>query len=208
MVSLVRARHTATMRSSICLVVVPLLLTRCSCDEPAPSVDEGEGESSEGEGDVVGEGEGDVVGEGEGEGVGEGEGEGEGDVGEGEGEGEGDVGEGEGEGGLVDGGVVDIALFVDDNCEVTATPSSISVAPGTGFYARFTNLPSSDIETNIDKIDRFNSVPLVIDLAPGEVFNDDIREWCGIERGTFSFRFNPCGAALFTFLDVDCDNTN
>ncbi len=91
---------------------------------------------------------------------------------------------------------------------MTATPSSIAVPPGTGFYARFTNLASSDIATNIDKIDRFNQVPLVIDLEPGQVFEDDIRQWCGIERGTFSFRFNPCGAALFTFLDVDCDNTD
>ena len=170
------------MRTAIVIVSL-LLLARCSCDEAAPDDDGGEGDEGEGEGD---------------------EGEGEGDEGEGD-EGEGDEGEGED---VVDGSVVDISLFVDDTCVVTATPASIAVAPGTGFYARFTNLASSDIETNIDKIDRFNQVPLVIDLAPGEVFDDDIRRWCGIERGTFSFRFDPCGGSVFTFLDVDCDNTD
>ncbi|HEY1098625.1 MAG TPA: hypothetical protein VGF99_06840, partial [Myxococcota bacterium] len=77
----------------------------------------------------------------------------------------------------------------------------------TSFFAHFTNLSSSDIATDIAKIDAFNSVPLVLDLEPGETFEDDIRRWCGQERGTFSFRFDPCGAAVLSYLDVDCDDT-
>jgi hypothetical protein len=91
---------------------------------------------------------------------------------------------------------------------VIANPSSIAVAPGVGFYATFVNLVASDIETNIDKIDQFNSVPLVIGLPPGDTYADTIREWCGIFTGTFSFRFDPCGGSVFTYLDVDCDNTS
>ena len=81
------------------------------------------------------------------------------------------------------------------------------VTTNTGFFVSFTNLASSDIETNIDKIDSFNSVPLIIGLPPGDTY-DNALEWCGQELGTFSFRFDPCGASLFTFLDVDCDDTN
>lgn len=64
------------------------------------------------------------------------------------------------------------------------------------------NDPASAAPVDVDKIDPFNQVPILIGMEPGESHHDEIRQWCGQFSGTFSFRITGCFEP--GFLPVDC----
>jgi hypothetical protein len=99
--------------------------------------------------------------------------------------------------------VFDVLIFVDDTCEVTTTPASITVPLGTDFTVNWINSAASAADADVDKIDEFNQVPIVIGLEPGSSYHDTVREWCGtLFTGTFDFRITGCFDP--TYLPVDC----
>jgi hypothetical protein len=101
------------------------------------------------------------------------------------------------------GGVLDVHILAADTCDIVTVPVSITVPLGTEFTVNWINVPDSEVEVDVDKIDRFNEVPILIGLAPGESYHDDIREWCGtLFTGTFRFRITSCFEPHF--IDVDC----
>lgn len=75
-------------------------------------------------------------------------------------------------------GVLDVLINAHNTCTIATSPASITVPEGTSFTVRWVNLGVSDVEVDIDKIDSFNQVPLIIGLEPGMSWHDDIRQWC------------------------------
>ena len=84
-----------------------------------------------------------------------------------------------------------------------ARPASISVSAGTEFTVNWINTASSASNVDIDKIDQYNQVPLIIGLEPNNSWHDTIREWCGIYTGTFSFRITGCYNPHY--INVNCN---
>jgi hypothetical protein len=118
---------------------------------------------------------------------------------------------GTGEGGAGAGGsggsggtqVLDVSIFVANDCEVSTTPASITVPLGTSFTVNWTNLGASASPADVDKIDQYNQVPIVIGLAEGESYHDTVREWCGqLFTGIFWFRITGCYDPYL--LEVNC----
>ncbi|WP_394848761.1 hypothetical protein LZC95_15055 [Pendulispora brunnea] len=100
-------------------------------------------------------------------------------------------------------GVLDVHIRVSNTCRTQATPPSYSVSAGSTFTVDWINDADSEYPVNIDKIDRFNTVPIVLGLEPGQSYHDDIRAWCGQYTGTFSFRItSPCDRI---YIPVDCN---
>ncbi len=100
-------------------------------------------------------------------------------------------------------GVIDVMIFVQNNCDVVTTPASIAVPMGTGFTVNWIHAPGSNSNADIAKIDQFNAVPIVIGMEPGMSYHDTVRTWCGnLFSGTFSFRITGCFDPYY--LDVDC----
>lgn len=96
-----------------------------------------------------------------------------------------------------------VDIYVHHTCDVSTTPASISVPAGSTFTVNWVNSSSSASPVDVAKIDAYNTVPIVLDLGAGESYHDDIREWCGIFTGTFSFRITGCYEPYY--LDVDCN---
>ena len=94
-------------------------------------------------------------------------------------------------------------IHVANTCEVTTTPSSIAVPAGTEFTVNWIHAGNSESDADVDKIDQFNQVPLIIDFEPGMSYHDTVHSWCGFFTGTFSFRITGCYEP--GYLDVDCD---
>lgn len=106
-------------------------------------------------------------------------------------------------GGIVDGGVVDVTIIAHDDCTFTTMPASISVPEGTEFTVNWISAPSSAIEFDIAKIDRFNAVPIILGLEPGTSYHDEVRVWCGeLFTGTFDFELRSCFDPFY--IPVDC----
>lgn len=100
-------------------------------------------------------------------------------------------------------GVIDVMIFVQNNCDVVTTPASIVIPMGTGFTVNWVHAPGSNSNADIAKIDQFNAVPIVIGMEPGTSYHDTVRTWCGnLFSGTFSFRITGCFDPYY--LDVDC----
>jgi hypothetical protein len=96
--------------------------------------------------------------------------------------------------------VLDVRINCRNDCVLVANPASIAVPTGTKFEVNWIN--TGDTECDVAKIDQFNQVPIIIGLEPGTSYHDDVREWCGIFTGTFSFRVTIC--TLHSFIPVDC----
>jgi hypothetical protein len=100
-------------------------------------------------------------------------------------------------------GVFDVRIFVANTCDVSTTPASITVPTGTEFTVNWINLATSAANVDVDKVDQYNQVPIIIGLEPGQSYHDTVREWCGtLFTGTFSFRITGCYEPYY--LPVDC----
>lgn len=100
-------------------------------------------------------------------------------------------------------GIFTVRVRVDNVCKITSTPAAIAVPAGTSFKVTWVNDSASSYNIDIDKIDRFNQVPLILGLTPGMSWTDTVRDWCGIFTGTFSFRIRP-GCDTY-YIPVDCN---
>jgi len=99
--------------------------------------------------------------------------------------------------------VLDVHIDVSNTCRTRVTPPSYGVSAGSTFTVNWINESSSEYPVDIDKIDRFNTVPIVLGLEPGQSYHDDIRAWCGQYTGTFSFRIRSACDEIF--IPVDCN---
>ncbi|WP_394838230.1 hypothetical protein LVJ94_15090 [Pendulispora rubella] len=98
--------------------------------------------------------------------------------------------------------VLDVHINVSNSCRTRVTPPSYGVSAGSTFTVNWINEASSEYPVDIDKVDRFNTVPIVLGLEPGQSYHDDIRAWCGEYTGAFSFRItSPCDKI---YIPVDC----
>ena len=105
-----------------------------------------------------------------------------------------------GAGGVLD---FDVSIFVANTCDVSTNPASITVPTGTSFTVHWINLAASASPADVDKIDQYNQVPIVIGLEPGQSYHDTIREWCGqLYTGIFWFRITGCYDPYL--LEVNC----
>lgn len=97
--------------------------------------------------------------------------------------------------------VLDVRIDCHNDCVLHATPSMIGVTAGTSFQVNWINV--GDTECDVDKIDQFNQVPLIIGLEPGTSYHDPVHDWCGtLFTGTFDFRVSIC--TIPSYIPVDC----
>lgn len=96
-----------------------------------------------------------------------------------------------------------VNVFASNVCKLSSTPASIAVTAGTSFKVTWVNSAASSYNIDIDKIDMFNQVPLIIGLEPGMSWTDSVRDWCGIFTGTFSFRIR-IGCDTY-YIPVNCN---
>jgi hypothetical protein len=98
-------------------------------------------------------------------------------------------------------GVLDVRINCHDDCTLIAMPAKIDVSAGTGFEVNWIN--TGDTECDVDKVDQFNQVPIIIGLEPGTSYHDPVHTWCGAQfTGTFEFRVDIC--TLPSYIPVDC----
>lgn len=100
-------------------------------------------------------------------------------------------------------GRLTITVLADNFCKISSVPASIAVPAGTSFKVTWVNAAASSYNIDIDKIDMFNQVPLIIGLEPGMSWTDSVRDWCGIFTGTFSFRVRT-GCDTY-YIPVNCN---
>lgn len=97
--------------------------------------------------------------------------------------------------------VLDARIDCHNTCVLTATPPRIDVPEGTSFTVNWINV--GDTECDVNKVDQFNHVPIIIGLEPGMSYHDTIRQWCGTQfTGTFDFEIRICD--LPSYIPVDC----
>ncbi len=131
------------------------------------------------------------------------------------GPGDGAPGDGQGGDGAVDAAVIDapvdapsidafpsvlnVRINCHNDCTLVANPPAINVSAGTEFEVNWIHV--GDTECDIDKVDQFNQVPLIIGFEPGTQWHDT-RKWCGAFTGTFRFRVRICTIA--SYINVNC----
>lgn len=100
-------------------------------------------------------------------------------------------------------GRLTVMVLADNFCKISSAPAAIAVPAGTSFKVTWVNSGASSYNIDIDKIDMFNQVPLIIGLEPGMSWTDSVRDWCGIFTGKFSFRIRT-GCDTY-YIPVDCN---
>jgi hypothetical protein len=97
--------------------------------------------------------------------------------------------------------VLDVRIDCHNTCVLTANPAAINVSAGTSFQVNWINV--GDTECDVNKIDQFNHVPLIIGLEPGTSYHDPVHDWCGTQfTGTFDFEIRIC--EIPSYIPVNC----
>jgi hypothetical protein len=97
--------------------------------------------------------------------------------------------------------VLDVRIDCHNTCVLTANPSAINVSAGTSFQVNWINVGDTDCDVN--KVDQFNHVPIIIGLEPGTSYHDAVHDWCGPQfTGTFDFEVRIC--TIPSYIPVNC----
>ena len=97
--------------------------------------------------------------------------------------------------------VLDVRIDCHNTCVLTANPAAINVSAGTSFQVNWINV--GDTVCDVNKIDQFNHVPIIIGLEPGTSYHDPVHDWCGTQfTGTFDFEVRIC--EISSYIPVNC----
>jgi len=97
--------------------------------------------------------------------------------------------------------VLDVRIDCHNTCVLTAHPSAINVSAGTSIQVNWINV--GDTTCDVNKVDQFNHVPIIIGLDPGTSYHDPVHDWCGTQfTGTFDFEVRIC--TIPSYIPVNC----
>lgn len=97
--------------------------------------------------------------------------------------------------------VLDVRIDCHNTCVLTANPAAINVSAGTSFQVNWINV--GDTTCDVNKVDQFNHVPIIIGLDPGTSYHDPVHDWCGTQfTGMFDFEVRICD--LPSYIPVNC----
>ena len=99
-------------------------------------------------------------------------------------------------------GVFTVRVLANNVCKISSVPDALAVPAHTSFKVNWVNSAASSYNIDIDKIDMFNQVPLIIGLESAMSWTDT-RDWCGVFTGTFSFRIR-IGCDTY-YIPVNCN---